>query len=42
MKKDKKKYTKPVLKKNEPLVNITFATGVVGISGGTPASGAPT
>jgi hypothetical protein len=42
MKKEKKKYTKPVLKKNEPLVNITFATGVVAITGGTPASGAPT
>jgi hypothetical protein len=48
MKKEKKSYTKPVLKKNEPLVNITFATGAVGttapgtvtITGGAPASGA--
>jgi len=26
MKDKKRKYTKPVLKKNEPLVGITFAT----------------
>lgn len=26
MKNEKKKYTKPSLKKNDPLVNITFAT----------------
>lgn len=42
MKKEKKKYSKPVLKKNEPLVNITFASGVVAITGGQPASGALT
>jgi hypothetical protein len=42
MKKDKKKYTKPALKKNEPLVNITFATGVVAITGGSAGSGAAT
>ena len=42
MKKEKKKYTKPVLKKNEPLVNITFVTGAIQITGGTPASGGPT
>jgi hypothetical protein len=42
MKKDKKKYTKPALKKNEPLVNITFATGNVTITAGSPASGAST
>ena len=30
MKKEKKKYTKPVLKKNDPLVNITFASVAVG------------
>lgn len=40
MKKEKKTYTKPVLKKNQPLVNITFATGAVSITGGAPASGA--
>jgi len=27
MKKDKKKYVKPELKKNKAMVNITFATG---------------
>lgn len=43
MKKDKKKYTKPVVKKNEPLVNITFAsvatsgTATAYGTGGTPA-----
>lgn len=42
MKKEKKKYTKPALKKNEPLINITFATGVVAITGGSPGSGAAT
>jgi len=52
MKKEKKVYTKPVLKRNEPLVNITFATGAVittttitgpvTITGGAPASGAAT
>lgn len=29
---EKKKYTKPMVKKNEPLVNITFATA--GVAGG--------
>jgi len=45
MKKEKKQYTKPVLKRNKPLVNITFATGAIGaisITGGSPASGAAT
>jgi hypothetical protein len=42
MKKDKKKYTKPALKKSEPLVNITFATGVVVVTGGSPGSGVAT
>mgnify|MGYP006310934889 CR=1 FL=1 len=42
MKKDKKKYQKPELKKNQPLVNITFVSGAVTITGGSPASGAPT
>jgi hypothetical protein len=36
MKKEKKKYTKPVVKKNEALVNITFATPFTG-TGGSPA-----
>jgi hypothetical protein len=36
---DKKKYAKPTVKKNEPLVNITFATGVaLPGSGGSPGS----
>lgn len=43
MKKEKKKYTKPVIKKNDPLVNITFASvGGVTITGGSAASGAAT
>lgn len=42
MKKNKKKYTKPAVKKNEPLVNVTFASGVVAITGGSPGSGAAT
>lgn len=29
MKKEKKKYTKPKVKKNESLINITFATAGV-------------
>jgi len=34
----KKKYTKPSVKKNEPLVNITFLTpGNVPGTGGSPA-----
>lgn len=40
MKKEKKKYSKPVVKKNEPLVNITFASTAGGTpvgTGGTPA-----
>jgi len=36
MKKEKKKYTKPVVKKNQPLVNITFASAAAG-TGGSPA-----
>ena len=36
---EKKRYTKPMVKKNEPLVNITFATAVpIPGSGGTPGS----
>lgn len=41
MKKDKKKYTKPVVKKNEPLVNVTFASAVGGTPVGTGGSPAP-
>ncbi len=37
MKKEKKKYVKPVIKKNEPLKNITFATAIGG-TGGTGAT----
>lgn len=42
MKKEKKKYTKPVIKKNDPLVNITFASigSAVTITGGSVATGA--
>ena len=42
MKKDKKKYVKPVLKKNDPLVNITFASvggGPGTFTGGGVATG---
>ncbi|HUT52586.1 MAG TPA: hypothetical protein VM658_04290 [bacterium] len=44
MKKEKKKYTKPIIKKNDPLVNITFASvgGAATITGGSVASGAAT
>ena len=42
MKKDKKKYTKPVIKKNDPLVNITFASVGITITGGSIATGAAT
>ena len=44
MKKEKKKYTKPVLKKNDPLVNITFASvgAALTVTGGTVATGAST
>jgi len=41
MKKDKKKYTKPVVKKNEPLVNITFASTATPTPVGTGGSPAP-
>ncbi len=41
MAKDKKKYTKPVVKKNEPLVNITFASTAGGTPIGTGGSPAP-
>ncbi len=39
MKKEKKKYVKPEIKKNKPMVNITFATGAA-ISGtaGSPGT----
>lgn len=33
----KKKYTKPVVKKNQPLVNITFGSNI----GGTGGASAP-
>lgn len=39
MKKDKKKYVKPEIKKNKHLVNITFTTGPS--IGGTPGSPGP-
>jgi hypothetical protein len=35
---EKKKYSKPFVKKNEPLVNITFATAGVG-AGAVPGTG---
>jgi len=36
---EKKKYIKPTVKKNEPLVNITFATAVpLPGTGGSPGS----
>ena len=36
---EKKKYVKPIVQKNEPLVNITFATAVaLPGSGGAPGS----
>jgi hypothetical protein len=39
MKKDKKKYTRPVVRKNEPLVNITFASGTsIPVTGGLPGA----
>jgi len=38
MKKDKKKYTKPVVKKNDPLVNITFASSIPGTGPGSVIS----
>jgi len=39
----KKKYTKPVVKKNEPLVNITFATAgsSIPVTGGAAAPAIP-
>jgi hypothetical protein len=47
MKKEKKKYIKPVIKKNDPLVNITFASvtptpTAMTITGGSVAAGAAT
>lgn len=42
MKKDKKKYTKPALKKNEPLVNITFASATTPATTGTATVTTPT
>lgn len=42
MNKDKKKYAKPAVKKNDPLVNITFATVTTGTAmTGTGGSVAP-
>ena len=39
MKKEKKRYAKPEIKKVEPMVNITFATGVsIPITGGAPGA----
>lgn len=37
-KKEKKKYIKPEVKKNEPLVNITFASAAIPGTGGNPGS----
>lgn len=40
----KKKYSKPVVKKNQPLVNITFATGAgssIPVTGGASAPAVP-
>jgi hypothetical protein len=37
-KKEKKKYIKPEVKKNEPLVNITFASAAIPGTGGSPGS----
>ncbi len=34
MKKEKKRYVKPEIKKNKPMINITFATGTAIV--GTP------
>jgi len=34
----KKEYVKPVLTKNEPLVDITFATGALSGTGGSPGT----
>ncbi len=39
--KEKKKYTKPELKKNEPLVNITFASSTGTTVPGTGGTSAP-
>jgi len=39
MKKEKKKYTKPVVKKNDPLMNVTFATVVVAPATAVPGTG---
>jgi len=36
---DKKKYTKPVVKKNSPLVSITFASAIPGGSSALPGTG---
>ena len=36
MKKGKKRYVKPEIKKNKPMINITFATGTS--IPGTPGS----
>jgi len=36
---EKKKYVKPTMQKNEPLVNITFATAIpIPGTGGAPGS----
>gem|GEM_PF-4323704 len=36
--KEKKKYTKPEVKRNEPLLNITFASAPIPGTGGSPGS----
>ena len=41
MKKEKKKYTKPALKTNEPLVNVTFATTTTTTGTTTAGTNAP-
>ena len=39
MKKEKKRYAKPEIKKNKPMINITFATGTaIGATGGSPGA----
>jgi hypothetical protein len=37
-KKERKKYIKPEVKKNEPLVNITFASTAIPGTSGAPGS----
>lgn len=41
MKKNKKKYVKPELKKNKPMVNVTFASGAAIPNTGGPVGTTP-